>query len=77
MLRDDFKIPISFSAVKQRLNLGYKAEKISRQNEFDVRKPLMVSIAQRSEELRLCNLLQNFTFSNHCLKAVSSSAFPG
>jgi hypothetical protein len=37
----------------------------------------MVSISQRSEELRLYNLVVNLTISNHGLKAVSSNAPPG
>jgi hypothetical protein len=44
--------------------------------ELNVRKPLMVSISQRSEELRLYNLVQNLTISNFSLKAVSSNAYP-
>jgi hypothetical protein len=39
--------------------------------------PLVVSISQRSEELRLYNLVQTLTVSNHGLKAVSSNASPG
>jgi hypothetical protein len=39
-------------------------------NELDgVRKPLVVSISERGEELRLYNLVHNFTLSNHDLKA--------
>ncbi len=37
----------------------------------------MVSISQRSEELRLYNMVWNLTISNPGLKAVSSNASPG
>jgi hypothetical protein len=37
----------------------------------------VVSISQRSEELGLSNLVQNFTISNPGLKAVCSKASPG
>jgi hypothetical protein len=38
----------------------------------------VVYISERSEELRLYNLLaSNLTISNHGLKAVSSNASPG
>jgi hypothetical protein len=46
-------------------------------NELLVRKPLVISISQRSEELRLYNLVLNLTTSNTGLKAVSSNASPG
>jgi electron transfer flavoprotein alpha/beta subunit len=46
-------------------------------NELDVKKPLVVSISQRSEEQRLYNLVKNLTISNTSLKAVSSNASPG
>jgi hypothetical protein len=39
--------------------------------------PLVVSIPQRSEELRLFNLVYNLAISNHGLKAVSSNASTG
>ncbi len=67
----------SFPAVKQGLILEYKAEMSTYQNELNVRKPLVVSISQRSEELRLHNLVQNLAISNPGLKAVSSNAAPG
>jgi hypothetical protein len=38
---------------------------------------MVVSISQRSEELRLYNLVQNLTISNPGLKEVSSKASPG
>jgi hypothetical protein len=37
----------------------------------------MLSISQRSEELRLYNMVQNLAISNPGLKAVSSNASPG
>jgi hypothetical protein len=46
-------------------------------NELNVRKPLVVSVSQRSEELRLHNLVYNFSISNPSLKVVSSNASPG
>jgi hypothetical protein len=46
-------------------------------NELDVRKRFVVSISQRSEELRLYNLVSNLTISNPGLKAVSSNVSPG
>jgi hypothetical protein len=45
--------------------------------EFGVRKPLMESILQRSEELRLYDLVYSLTISNPVLKAVFSNASPG
>jgi hypothetical protein len=41
-----------------------------------VRKPLVVSISQTSEALRLHNLVQNLTISNPDFKSVSSIAYP-
>jgi hypothetical protein len=46
-------------------------------NELDVRKALVVSISQRSEELRLYNMVYILPISNSGLKAVSSNASPG
>jgi hypothetical protein len=43
--------------VKQGLILEQEAEKSAYLNELDVRKSLVVSISQRSEELRLYNLV--------------------
>jgi hypothetical protein len=56
-LRANFKPQIRFPAVKQVLILEYEAEKSTHLIEIDVRKPLVVSISQRSEELRLPNLV--------------------
>jgi hypothetical protein len=39
------------------LILEYEAEKSTNLNELEIRKPLVVSISQRSEELRLYNLV--------------------
>jgi hypothetical protein len=63
--------------MKQGLIQEYEAEKITYMNELLVRKPLVISISQRSEELRLYNLVLNLTTSNTGLKAVSSNASPG
>jgi hypothetical protein len=43
--------------VKQGLILEEEAEESIYLNELDVRKPLVVSISQRSDELRLYNLV--------------------
>jgi hypothetical protein len=43
--------------VKQGLILEQEAEKSTYLNELDVRKPFVASISQRSEELRLYNLV--------------------
>jgi hypothetical protein len=48
---------IRFPAVKQGLILDYEAEKRMCLIELNARKPLVVSISQRSEELRLYNLV--------------------
>jgi hypothetical protein len=45
-------------------------------NELDVRKPLVVSISRRSEELRLYKQVLNLAIPNPRLKAVSSNASP-
>jgi hypothetical protein len=52
-----FQTPICFPAVKQWLIPEEEAEKSTHLIELDVRKPLVVSILQRKEELRLYNLL--------------------
>jgi hypothetical protein len=54
-----------------------KAGKSTYLVELDARKPLVVSISQRSEELRLYNLVQNLTISNPGSKSVSSNASLG
>jgi hypothetical protein len=43
--------------VKQELSLEEEAEKSIYLIQLDVRKPLVVSVSQRSEELRLYNLV--------------------
>jgi hypothetical protein len=63
--------------VKPGLILEYETEKCAYLNELNVRKPLVVSISQRSEEQKLYNLVQNLTISNPCLKVVASNASPG
>ncbi len=45
------------AAMKQGFILDYETEKSTYLNELDVRKPLVVSISQGSEELRLYNLV--------------------
>jgi hypothetical protein len=45
-------------------------------NELDARKPLMISISQRSGELRLYSLGIEFNNFKPGLKAVSSNASP-
>jgi hypothetical protein len=63
--------------VKQGLIPEQEAERSTYLIELNVRKPLVVTISQRSEELRLYNLVWNLTISNPGLKAVSSNASPG
>jgi hypothetical protein len=63
--------------VKQGFILGYEAEIGTYLNELDVRKPLVESILQISEQLRLYKLVLSLTISNPGLKAVSSNASPG
>jgi electron transfer flavoprotein alpha/beta subunit len=52
-----YQTPIRFQTVKQGLILEQEAEKSTYLNELDAREPLVVSISQRSEELRLYNLV--------------------
>ncbi len=52
-----FQTPIRFQAVKQVLILEYVAGRSTFLIELDVRKPLVVSLSRRSEELRLNNLV--------------------
>jgi hypothetical protein len=47
----------SLSSSETGVNPGIKSGKSTYLNELDVRKPLVVSISQRSEELRLYNLV--------------------
>jgi hypothetical protein len=49
--------PDSLSSSKTRINSEIRSWKSAYLNELDVRKPLVVSISQRSEELRLYNLV--------------------
>jgi hypothetical protein len=56
-LRCEVKKLIFFPVVKQGLILEKEGEKSTYLNELDVRKPLVVSILQRSEELKLYNLV--------------------
>jgi hypothetical protein len=45
------------------VNSGIRKQKSTYLNELDVRKPLMVSMSQRSEELKLYNLVLNLIIS--------------
>jgi hypothetical protein len=63
--------------VNQGSILEIEAKKSTYLNELDFRKPLVESISQRSEELRLYNLVWNLTISSIGLKEVSSNASPG
>jgi hypothetical protein len=58
--------------VKQEFILEYEAEKNTCFIELDVRKPLVESISQRSEEMKLYKVVQNLTISNPGLRVVSS-----
>jgi hypothetical protein len=63
--------------VKHGFILGYKAEESTYLIELVAKEPLVVSVSQRSEELRLNNLVYNLTISNPRLKVVSSNASRG
>ncbi len=52
-----FQTPIRFPAVKHGLILEWEAEKSAYLTKLNVRKPLVVSISQRSEERLLYNLV--------------------
>ncbi len=52
-----FQTLISFPAVKRGLIIEYEDVKGTYLIEFDVRKPLVVSISQKNEELRFYNLV--------------------
>jgi hypothetical protein len=60
--------------VKQGLIRESAAEKSIHRNELDIRKPLAVSISQRSEELRLYDPVLNLSIFKHGLKSVSSNS---
>jgi hypothetical protein len=49
--------PELLSSSETGVNPGVRSRKDTRLNELDVRKPLEVSISQRSEALRLYNLV--------------------
>jgi hypothetical protein len=49
--------PDSFSSRETGVNPGIRSRKVTYLNELDVRKPLVVSISQRSEEQILYNLV--------------------
>ncbi len=86
--REDGRFPVSGSCVtisildslsssETGVTSGIRSLKSTYVIELDVRKPLVVSISQISEELRLYNLVENSTISNPGLKAASSNASPG
>ncbi len=56
---------------------GMRSSKSTYLNDPDVRKPLVISILRRNEELRLQNRVLNLTISNSGLKAVFSNASHG
>jgi hypothetical protein len=59
------------------VNRGKITESRTYLNEVNFKKQLVISISQRSEELRPYNLVHNLTISHPGLKAVSSNASPG
>jgi hypothetical protein len=63
--------------VKRGLILEQEAQKSTYPIEPNVWKPLVVSVSQRSEELRLYDLVYKLTVSNPGSKAVSSNSSPG
>ncbi len=69
--------PDSLFSSETGVNSGRRRSKSTHLNELDVRKPLVVSMSQRREELRRYNLVHNLTISNPGLKAVSSNASRG
>ncbi len=79
-----FQTPICSPAVKQGLILEWEAEKSTYLNELDVRKPSLVSISKRSEELSRYNLVQNLTIKSllesstfKCISWLNGSFFGG
>jgi hypothetical protein len=68
--------PDSLSGSATGVNPGKRSWRSTYLNELDVRKPMMVSISQRSEELRLHYLVWNLTIPNPGSKVVSSNASP-
>ncbi len=85
---DDGRFPVSASCVttsnpdllsssEKGVNPEIRIWKSTYLNELDARKPLVLSISQRSEERGLYILVQKFTISNPGLKAVSPNASPG
>jgi hypothetical protein len=69
--------PGSVSSSKAEVYFEIRGWKCTYLNELNVNKPLVVSVTQRTEELRLYNLGKNvMKISNHSLKAASSNATP-
>jgi hypothetical protein len=60
--------PDLLSTVKQELILEEEAGRSTYLNELNARRPLVVSISQRSEKLRLYHLVWNLKISNPGLK---------
>ncbi len=69
--------PDSDSSSESWVDSGLRSWKGAYLIALDVRKTLIVPVSQRSEELRLYNLVQNLTISYPGLKALSSNSFPG
>ncbi len=68
--------PDSLSSSETRVDTGIRSWKMHLYlTELNVRKPLMVSNSQISEELRLYNQVENLTISNPSLEAVPSNAW--
>jgi hypothetical protein len=66
--------PTSLSINATRVDSRIRSWKSTHLQELDVWKPLVVSILQRSEKLRLYNLFRSWHFQTPGLKAVSSNA---
>ncbi len=66
----------SFSSSETAVNPEIGSWKSSYLIELDVRKPLVVFISQRSEQLRLYNLVKNVKIPNPWLKTASSNSSP-
>jgi hypothetical protein len=71
MFRSCVKIsyPRSFPSCETAITPGIRTWKRSYLGELNVRKPLVVSLSQISEELTLFNVVQNLKISNPALKA--------
>jgi hypothetical protein len=72
-----FSNPYSLSRSQTGVNPGIRSWRNNYLIELDVWKPLVVSISQRSEELRLYTWFRIWHFQTPGSKAVSSNASPG